>query len=405
MEGSRMNHGGVSRRAILKGGAAAALALSGSRLALGAASGQKIRLGMIGCGGRGTWIGQLFLAHGGYEIAAAADYFPAQAKAFGEKFGVAENRRFSSLSGYKALLELGDLDAVAIESPPYFHPEQACAAVDAGKHVYLAKPVAVDAPGVFAVREAAERARRKGLAFLIDFQTRANPFYIEAARRVRQGALGTIAFGEARYHADRLEAKAPDDGSPENRLRNWVFDIAYSGDILVEQNIHALDVMSWMMGDPPLSAVGAHGRKGRTDVGDCSDHFALLYRYADGVAIPFTSKQYNDGAQNGGIACDLYGNRGWLLTKYGGTVMIYGEAFYRGGDTGAIFKEGAQANIADFHRQIAQSAADYATVEPSVQSHLVALMGRLAAYKGGETTWKETLESGRMEADLSGLNA
>jgi predicted dehydrogenase len=114
-------------------------------------------LGIIGCGGRGTWITDLFRKHGGYEITAAADYFPDRAVAFGARMAVPAARLFTGLSGYKRLLASG-VDAVAIESPPYFHPEQAAAAVEAGAHVYLAKPAAVDAPGCRSIQESAERA-------------------------------------------------------------------------------------------------------------------------------------------------------------------------------------------------------------------------------------------------------
>lgn len=149
------------------------------------------------------------------------------------------------------------MDAVAIISPPYFHPEQ---------------------------------ATRRQRCFLVDFQTRANGFYIEAVKRVHAGAIGALAFGESTYHAERLAAKTS-ERSPEARLRNWVFDQKLSGDIITEQNIHTLDVMSWVMSKPPVSATGTGGRKVRGDVGDCWDNFSLVYDYGDGVGITFSSRQ------------------------------------------------------------------------------------------------------------------
>ena len=114
----------------------------------------KIDLGVIGCGGRGTWIADLFQKHGGYNIVALADYFPDRVEAAGSKLGVPAAQRFTGLSAYRRLLEQ-KLDAVAIESPPFFHPSQAADAVAAGKHVYLAKPVAVDVPGCMTIEQSA----------------------------------------------------------------------------------------------------------------------------------------------------------------------------------------------------------------------------------------------------------
>src|SRR5919106_1756157 len=149
----------VPRRRFLADAGAAALAFSIVRpeLVRGSTANTKVDLGIIGCGGRGTWIADLFQKHGGYNLVAAADYFPDRVQKFGDKLSVLQERRFTGLSGYRRLLEQ-KLDAVAIESPPYFHPAQAADAVAAGKHVYLAKPVAVDVPGTRIVEQAAAKA-------------------------------------------------------------------------------------------------------------------------------------------------------------------------------------------------------------------------------------------------------
>ena len=125
---------------------------------------RKIKLGVIGNGGRGDWIARLFQQHGGYEMHAVADYFPEVADKCGEALGVDKARRFSTLSGYKRLIESG-VEAVALETPPYFFPEHACAAVDAGLHVYMAKPVAVDVPGALQILAASKRATEKQHSF------------------------------------------------------------------------------------------------------------------------------------------------------------------------------------------------------------------------------------------------
>ena len=260
-------------------------------------------------------------------------------------------RRFTGLSGYRRLLEQ-KLDAVAIESPPFFHPTQAADAVAAGKHVYLAKPVAVDVPGCKPIEESAAKATANSLCFLVDFQTRANELFIEALRRVHDGAIGRFAFGEATYHAeDPFEAQAQHARSddPESRLRAWGLFRELSGDIITEQNIHTLDVASWIMGQPPVSAYGTGGRKFR-DVGTCWDTFSVVFQYADNVGITFSSRQFNgQGTRPEGIRNRMFGSEGVLETEYGGQVLLRGKQFYRGGQTPTIYEQGAVSNIAAFH--------------------------------------------------------
>lgn len=365
---------------------------------------QKIKLAVVGCGGRGQWLGNLFHKHGGYELFAAADVFQDRVDAFGGKYGVPASRRFTGLESYKRALALKP-DAVAIITPPYFRPEQAAAAVDAGVHAYLAKPVAVDVPGCMSIAESGKKATAKGLCLLVDFQTRANDFYIEAIRRVHAGDIGELAFGETTYHTGRLGIKAK-PGTPEARLRNWVFDKVLSGDIITEQNVHALDVMSWVMNTPPLHAFGSGGRKVRVDVGDCWDYFTLHYQYPKGVGMTFSSRQFEGHGTPQGITCRAFGSKGVLETKYGGNVMIRGKAFYRGGTTGQIYQEGAVRNIASFYDSIVKGQNDNPTVPPSVRSNLVTILGRTAAYTGELATWDKLLkDTTRLDAGLKGLRA
>lgn len=400
---------GIDRRGFLAGaaGTTAAFTVLRPQLVRGSEANAKIRLGMIGCGGRGNWIADLFAEHGGYELTACADYFKDRVDSFGDKHGIPSERRFISLSCYRELIDSGAVDAVAIMSPPYFHPQQADAAVEAGLHVYLAKPIAVDVPGCRTVEAAGRKASEAGQAFLVDFQTRADPYFMEAVRRTQEGAIGGYAFGESMYHANRLSVKAEPDGSPEHRLRNWVFYQDLSGDIITEQNIHTLDVMSWIMDQPPVRACGTGGRKVRTDVGDCWDHFVLTYEYPDGVGIGFSSRQFEGhGSQPAGIRNRMFGDRGVLETQYGGRVVIRGEDFYEGGATSGIFRDGAVANIATFHEMVRSGRSENETVAPSVRSNLVTILGRTAAYEGRPLSWDEMLERAiTVEADLSGLEA
>jgi myo-inositol 2-dehydrogenase/D-chiro-inositol 1-dehydrogenase len=400
----------VNRREFMtKAGAATfAAAVLPKGLAHGLQPNEKIGLGVVGCGGRGLWIANLFLKHGGYEINAVADYFPERAAAAGDALGVPAGRRFSGLSGYKRLLDAG-VDAVAIETPPYFHPEQAAAAVDARTHVYLAKPVAVDVPGCHAIARSGNEAAAKKRVFLVDFQTRTHPSFITAVAKVRQGGLGDILFGEAQYHAESPweEYYAPlaaDPGNAELRLKAWGLDRALSGDMITEQDIHALDVMSWIMGPPPLSAFGCGGLRARPRVGSCWDHFVVHYQYPDSVGVQFSGRQFKGYGQVEGIRNRMFGTKGVLETEYGGAVLVRGEAYYNGGRTSEIYESGAVANIAEFHRAIFESDFRNPTVEPSVQSNLITVLGRKAAYENRLVTWAELIPSSeRLLPDLKGL--
>lgn len=400
----------ISRRQFIAHTGVGLAALATTRLAVaqGSTANSKIRLGLIGCGQRGLWLAGLFAEHGGYEIVGVADYFDAAVAAAAGKFKLAPTQTFTGLKCYEKLIAKGGLDAVAIVSPPYFHPEQAAAAVAAGLNVYLAKPVAVDVPGCQSIAASGAAARKKGQVFLVDFQTRTNEFFQEAIRRVHAGAIGELCFGESSYHSGRLKTKLPTEGA-EGRLRNWVFDQALSGDIIVEQNVHTLDVMSWVMKDsPPARCTGTGGRRVRVDVGNCWDHFALAYEYPNQVGVTFSSRQFDGHGTPEGILNRMFGSKGVLMTAYGGDVMIRGgaETFYRGGKTGGIYKEGAVANIRAFHEQVLKKDAANATVEPSVTSTLVGIMGRMAAYEGRPVTWTEVMGSKKkLQADLAGLKS
>ncbi len=384
------------------------LILTKPSLIWGTNTNSKIKLGLIGCGGRGTWIADLFLKHGGYQLTALADYFQERVDTAGNKFNVDPSHRFTGLSAYKRLIESG-VEAIAIVSPPYFHPQQAAAGVDAGLHVYLAKPVAVDVPGCLSIQKSGEKARANNLCFLVDFQTRANAFFKEALKRVHEGGIGTYAFGESTYHAGSpwkqwYDLMHKESDNPEVQLKAWGLVRALSGDAITEQNIHTLDVANWIMNSPPVYAVGTGGRKVCPDVGDCWDHFNCLYQYPQNVGITFSSRQFKGWDSPGGIKNRMFGSKGVLETEYGGTVIIRGENFYRGGRTNEIYREGAEMNIKTFYNSITTGTYANQTLEPSVESNLVSLLGRTAAYRGEQVYWYQLLkDTDRMQPDLSGL--
>lgn len=396
--------GKLDRRAVLAGTAGLALTVVKPGQVRGTEANSKIQLGMIGCGGRGTWIAKLFLKHGKYHVAAAADYFRDRVEKFGQAFAVDASRRHTGLAGYRRLLE-GKLDAAVIESPPYFHPEQAAAAVEAGCHVFLAKPVAVDVPGCLAIAAAGKKATGQNRCFLVDFQTRADPTYREAVRRVHDGQIGPIVSGEAVYYCGATWGGgklASDPSNPEWRLRAWGVDRILSGDIITEQNIHALDVATWIINREPVSAVGTGGRKARTGPGNCYDHFAVIYRFPGDVVLGFNSKQYGTGYDD--IGCRMFGPQGMIDTHYFGSVSIHGKKPYPGGPMKNLYTAGAERNIAALHEAITAGRWTNPTVAASVRSNLTTILGRTAAYRRKPVTWDEMLRANeKWEFDLTGL--
>jgi myo-inositol 2-dehydrogenase / D-chiro-inositol 1-dehydrogenase len=390
------------------GASALSLAVAQPQMSPAAQSDAKINLGLIGCGGRGTWIADLFVKNGNYNLAGVADYFSDRAQSAGDKFQVDAARRFSGLNAYKRLLE-ENLDAVVVESAPYFHPEHSAAAIDAGKHVYCAKPISVDVPGCHTMTEAGRKATEKKLVMLIDFQTRAHPSYQEAVRVVHAGGIGRIISGEAAYqtgdtwsHHDEQIRQNPND--PETRLRCWGADRTLSGDIITEQNIHALDVASWILDAAPVWAYGAGGRTRPPLANGVWDNFSVIFQYPNDVRLTFDSKQAGKNWED--IECRVYGETGVIDTHYFGVVKVICDDAYNGGTLGSLYTDGVVNNIATFHKAITEKDYSNPTVAPSVRSNLTTILGRTAAYKRAEVTWAEMIKANeKWEANLKGLKA
>jgi len=399
----------ITRRRFLAGTGASFLAFTivKPELARAAEANSKINIGLIGCGNRGKWIAGLFKKHGGFNLVAVADYFQDHVDAVGDQFQVEAAQRFSGLGGYRRLREQ-KLDAVVIESPPYFHPEQAAAAVEAGKHVYVAKPIAVDVPGCLGIGASGRAATAKKLCFLVDFQTRANKLYQEAVKAVHGGEIGKIVSVEANYHCgatwdhmDQLLRKDPNN--PEVRLRAWGVDRVLSGDVITEQNIHALDVACWMLDAEPIQACGTGGRK-REFVGDCWDHFAVIYYFPNDLVLSFNSHQSGYGYDD--IMCRVYGLKGTADTHYFGNVTVKAKEFRSDAQVGNLYSDGVETNIATFHDSITRGNWANPTVAPSVRSNLTTILGRMAAYKNGMVTWQEMMQAKeKFTADFKGLKA
>jgi myo-inositol 2-dehydrogenase / D-chiro-inositol 1-dehydrogenase len=397
----------LNRRKFLAttGVSAVGLSLLRPETVFGAEANSKINVGLIGCGGRGQLIAEMFQKNGGFNVAAVADYFQDRADAVGGAHNIPANRRFTGLSAYKRLLEQ-KLDAVMIESPPYFHPEQAAAAVDAGKHVYLAKPVGVDVPGCVRVADSGRKATEKRLAFLVDFQTRTHPVLQEFDKRIRAGEIGRLVSAEASYLDSPVGSvtdanRRADPTNPELRLRSWVTDRNLSGDIITEQNIHSLDMACWYLDAAPLSAYGTGGKK-REFVGDCWDHFSVIYEFPKEVVLTFDSKQVGFGYSD--IMCRVFGDSGTVDAHYFGKVMFKSKEDGVNGDVNNLYVTGIESNVATFHKSITEGDFSNPTVASSVRSNLTTILGRTAAYHQTRVSWEEMMKQPEhFVADLKGL--
>lgn len=403
------SHDLVTRRSFLKSSGAAALGytLLAPGLTRGADAGEKLNVGLIGAGGRGRWIGDLFAKNGGFNLVAVADYFPDRVDAVAKSHNLPASNCFTGLNGYKKLLDL-KLDAVAIVTPPYFHPQQVADAVAAGKHIYLAKPIAVDVPGCLTIAEAGKKSDANNKVLLVDFQTRATPAYQEVLKRVHAGEIGKLVSVYAEYQTNLMFQSVDDSirknpGNAEVRFRGWGVDRTLSGDVITEQNIHALDVATWFVNANPIKAYGSGGRA-RPFVGDCWDHFEVLFYFPDNLVVTFSSKQV--GFAYDDIMVRAHGMNGTAETHYGGKVWMKSREDAYNGTSPGIYQAGAEANIAAFHKAITSGDFSNPTVAPSVRSNLTTILGRTAAYKNAVVTWDEMMKANeKWEADLKGLKA
>jgi myo-inositol 2-dehydrogenase/D-chiro-inositol 1-dehydrogenase len=369
---------------------------------------RKIKLGLVGCGGRGKWIAGLFQKDGGYDIHAVADYFPQVADAAGDAFGVDKPRRFSGLSGYRKLIESG-VEAVALETPPCFFPEHVQAAVDAGLHVYMAKPVAVDVPGCLQVQAAAKKATAQQQCFLVDYQMPTDPYILECAKRFRDGALGNLGVVKSYYYGG-LFSDPPFTENIESRLRHlvWVNDVAIGGSYHVNACIHPIQAMMWMLDKTPIAAMGI-SRTARAEAhGDSHDMYGITYEFDDGLFWTHTGR--HSGGEKGPQAplatCEFLGDA-YMIIGYGGRALIRGgPGHYAGGTVENLYGAGASRNIATFYQNVTEADCSNISVHMAIDSCLATILARDACLRKGRITMEELMKANqRIEADLDGLKA
>jgi predicted dehydrogenase len=406
----------LSRRQFLAA-SATATAVGALTSAVGpvfAAGSDKLRVGLIGCGARGIGAAMnCVLAAPGVEISALGDVFADRVEAAlarlkdntqGKEWSCSQEWKhaqqvtatretsFTGFDAYRKVIATG-VDLVILAGPPHFRPAHLQAAVEAGKHVFMEKPVAVDPVGIRSVLASAELAGKKGLGIVAGTQRRHQNSYVELMKRLHQGALGEFLGGECFWnggcvrHYGFYHARQPGWTDMEYVLRNWYFYSWLSGDHIVEQHVHNLDVINWAMGSPPAEAIGVGGRQWRVEpeFGNIYDHFGVRYRYPNGAVVVSLCRQI-DGTQPL-VNEMIVGAKGRAWSG-----RIEGASAWRW--------EGANPNpYEQEHADLIASIRDGRPLNEGrsvAEATLTAIMGRMSAYTGKAVKWEWVLKESEL---------
>jgi predicted dehydrogenase len=385
--------GGGSNKPTLASGAGALTNTEGA---------DTIRVGLIGCGGRGSGAaGQALKADPGVVLYAMADAFADRLESsrgnltntYGARVDVPDERRFIGFNAYQQVMD-SDVDVVILTTPPHFRPEHFKAAVAAGKHVFMEKPMALDGPGVRSILEDARIAREKKLNIMGGFCWRYNTPNRVCYERIHNGAIGDITCVHSTYLTAPLGTKPRQDdwSDMEWQLRNWQHFNWLSGDHIAEQACHAIDKINWAKNDVhPAKAIALGGRQLREtpESGNIYDHFSVMYVYDDG------SRCFHDCRQMPGCWNDnteyLIGTNGTCyINSWGPTQEISGpnEWAYEGPNPNMY-----QVEHDELFEAIRGTRDRIDDVDQMMASTLMAIMGRMSAYSGQQITWDEALNS------------
>jgi predicted dehydrogenase len=364
-----------------------------------APDGKPLKAALVGCGDRGTGAATQFLKAGpNLSIIALADIFPDRMNqciaTLKEKYNndVPEANRFFGFDAYKKVLAMPEIDLVLLCTPTHFRAEQFKAAVEAGKHVFMEKPCAVDPTGIRTVIAAAKVATTKGLTVVTGNQRRHSKAYWEAYVQVRNGAIGDIVSGSAHWDQGAWwnKPKRAEWSDMEYNIRNW-FNIKWlSGDHILDQAIHNIDIVTWFMGVRPTVAVGFGGRAQRF-TGDIYDFFSVDYYYENNKKMLTTARQIN--GCNGNVSEQVYGTKGMFTTKDGVHLEDYNGKIIWAYD----YKATPEKNHYDQeHIHLVESirlGKKINQAEDLAYSTQVAILGREAAYTGKAIKWDEIMTS------------
>lgn len=388
----------MKRSSLLVAGGAVTSNLSVTQSAHAAGS-DVIKIGLVGCGGRGTGAAvQAMNTDGQVQLVAMADAFGDRVQAsyrtikghHPDKVDVPEERQFSGFNAYQGVLE-ADLDLVILATPPGFRPLHLEAAVNAGKHVFMEKPVAVDAPGVRRVLEATKAAKEKDLAVAVGLQRRHEERYRQIIDRLQNGAIGDINLSRVYWNGAGVWTRPRQEGQTEleYQMRNWYYFNWLCGDHIVEQHIHNLDVINWLKNDFPAEANGQGGREVRTskEHGQIFDHHFVEFTYADGHKM-FSQCRHISNCWNS-VSEHVHGSAGWADVSGAKIYYPNGEIdweFGRGGGGG--HQEEHHHLFADLREGKRPNEGAYGAM-----STMTSILGRLATYSGKSIKMADALAS------------
>lgn len=410
----------MNRRQFLQTGTgvAAGLLLLKPRTAFGYQANSAVRHGLLGCGNRGTGVATSFAQNTSAQVVALADLFPDKLAAGRDHFDkvnadlghapIDSNLTFHGPHAFEQLAASKDVDLIQISTPPFFHVQHLEAAVASGKHVYCEKPVGID---VQQARQALEIAKhvRPSQSVDVGFQCRNAPPIAAIAEKIKSGALGKIAALDAHYNAPASTEKThAGAGADEYRLRNWLWDRALSGDILVEQNIHIIDLVNQVLGSRPLKAIASGGRAVLNHWGDCWDNYQVDYTYPGDIRFSFSSSQFGDyGVFEAGFK--IFGSKAAATIQYAGPIEIRGPQPWKWQDSDAstsgsgkfaangAFEDNLEFADRDKERSfIASITSGNAEnqIASGVETALSCMLGRMAGYQHREVTWEDLLAQG-----------
>jgi predicted dehydrogenase len=386
----------------------AAMTVTRTNTACGAVANDKVKVGVVGLGGRGLMIAKMLQEHGGYQVAGVADYSLDVARQAAAQLGVPEDRTFSGLSGYLRLLDSG-VDAVVLKTPPYFFPEHAAAAVDAGCHVYMAKPVAVDVPGCLTIANLAENSTAHGRVFHVDFQWRYLPFFVECVKYIREGKMGDIRFVRAFYNDEgREDRRVQKDISELFQNLRWAMSRELGGDRIVSAGIHTIDTALIVIGSRPIKACGVVQQSRKNPINSATDTASLTYSFPGGVTMNYSGDQFRNFHHEIDMFAGVkaYADQAHMQTFYGKglTSMRNADWRYDGGEDPSLYNWGARHNIHLFHECIANGDYTNATVPGAVDANLACLLGAYAGRARSEMTWEQLLANDeKVQIDMFGL--
>jgi myo-inositol 2-dehydrogenase/D-chiro-inositol 1-dehydrogenase len=392
-----------SRREFMKKSATVMGGVAASQLglvpAVHPAGSNLIRVGLIGCGGRGTGAAEdVVVAAPNVKLVSMGDAFKDRldksleqlTKDIADKMDVPEDRRFVGFDAYEKVLGSG-IDYVILATPPGFRPLHLKAAVDAGKHIFAEKPVAVDGPGIRTCLEVYEQAKAKGLGIAAGTMYRHSLAHQETVKRLQGGAIGDIVAGRAYYNTGALwvHPRQPGWTEMEYQMRNWYYFVWLSGDHIVEQHVHNLDKANWVLQGHPLSCLSLGGRQVRTgpDYGHIYDHFATDYEYENGVRLMSMCRQMEN--------CDNNISDAFVGTQGACQIIPYRKFVITGANPWKFDGEENKPYIQE-HTALIESiraGKPINELKNATDSTLTAIMGRMSAYTGKRVTWEEALNS------------